>query len=155
MVKEKKRREIVNSDDEAPSAEIPEEDANVEDCATLQEAREYYNFVKKARCDEYATFMLGDLKQDNESIEELAGKLKRARPTWYSPKCSKFGAKNLEKIVEKIMEEKICIPGNLRNVAGKLNHDLSDSGSPYRVKYLKDFFVVPSGEDRIVAVVAC
>ena len=68
----------MNSDDEAPSAEMPAGAANVEDCATLQEAREYYDFVKEARCDEYAKFMLGDLKRDNESIEELTGKLKRA-----------------------------------------------------------------------------
>ena len=57
----------------------------------------------------------------------------------------------MEKIVTKIA---YGTPGNLTNVAAKLNHDLSDSGSPYRVKYLKDFFVM-SGEDRIAAVVAC
>ena len=135
-------------------AEMPARAANVEDCATLQEAREYYDFVKEARCDEYAKFMLGDLKQDNESIEELAGKLKRARLTWYSQKYSHFCIKQIEQIVAKIMEKKICIPGNLTNVAAGLNHNLSDSGSPYRVKYLKDFFVV-SGEDKITAVVAC
>ena len=86
--KEKKRRDDVEHSDDESSAEMQEADANVEDCATLVEAREYYDFVKEraARCDEYAKFMLGDLKRDNESIEELAGKLKRARPTWYSPK---------------------------------------------------------------------
>ena len=57
----------------------------------------------------------------------------------------------MEKIATKI---KYGASGNLANVTIGLNHDLSDDGSPYREKYLKDFFVV-SGEGRITAVVAC
>ncbi len=155
--------EKIESSDEdlpqTPSTEMPEEDANVEDCATLQEAREYYDFVNEcaARCDEYAKFMLGDLKRDTEkgAIEELACKLKRERLAWFSPKCNMFGGKQLQKLVEKIVT-KITYgsPEMTKNVAAALNYDLSDTGSQHRVKYLKDFFVM-SGEDRIMAVVAC
>ena len=156
--KEKKRRDDVEHSDDESSAEMQEADANVEDCATLVEAREYYDFVKEraARCDEYAKFMLGDLKRDNESIEELAGKLKRARPTWYSPKYGQYGVKRIETIVKKIataMKGGDSWTRNWTNVAVRLNHDLSDNGSRYRVDYLKDFFVM-SEEDGIAAVVA-
>jgi hypothetical protein len=155
--KKKKRRDDVEHSDDESSAEMQEADANVEDCATLVEAREYYDFVKEraARCDEYAKFMLGDLKRDNESIEELAGKLKRARPTWYSPKYGQLGVKHTQTIVEKLataMKGGDSWTRNWTNVAVRLNHDLSDNGSRYRVDYLKDFFVMDG--NRIAAVVA-
>ncbi len=150
--------ENIESSDEdlpqTPSTEMPEE--NVEDCTTLQEAREYYDFVKEcaARCDEYAKFMLGDLTEKG-AIEELACKLKRERVPWYSPKCNFGGSKQLQKLVEKIVT-KITYgsPEMTKNVAAALNYDLSDTGSQHRVKYLKDFFVM-SSENKIMAVVAC
>ncbi len=152
--------EKIESSDEdlpqTPSTEMPEEDANVEDCTTLQEAREYYDFVKEcaARCDEYAKFMLGDLTEKG-AIEELASKLKRERLAWFSPKCNMFGGKQLQKLVEKIVTKTTYgTPEMTKNVAAALNYDLSDTGSQHRVKYLKDFFVM-SREDRIMAVVAC
>ena len=150
--------EKIESSDEdlpqTPSTEMPEE--NVEDCTTLQEAREYYDFVKEcaARCDEYAKFMLGDLTEKG-AIEELACKLKRERMAWYSPKCNFGGSKQLQKLVEKIVTKiTYGTPEMTKNVAAGLNHDLSDTGSQHRVKYLKDFFVM-SSENKIMAVVAC
>ncbi len=150
--------ENIESSDEdlpqTPSTEMPEE--NVEDCTTLQEAREYYDFVKEcaARCDEYAKFMLGDLTEKG-AIEELASKLKRERLAWFSPKCNMFGGKQLQKLVEKIVTKiTYGTPEMTKNVAAALNYDLSDTGSQHRVKYLKDFFVM-SSENKIMAVVAC